>query len=236
MTTIDLETLELHSGSHSPDGVMCLLEAVSQFNNEPWSDSPASVSPVLAAYGRSWNDGMRSNEERASLKQYIPLLVGTAGNPAADEQRSWIALDWLVRVHTVAWLRLAGGSCATHAAALAALPAIMNSDLAQSAQPAIDAAWDAARAAAGDAWDAAWAARAAAWAAGAAARDAWDAAGDARAAAWAAARAAAGDAGAARAAGAALEPIVIELQASAHDLFRRMIAADGTPSAWEKAR
>ncbi|ARK89690.1 hypothetical protein BOC42_00600 [Burkholderia pseudomallei] len=60
------------------------------------------------------------------------------------------------------------------------------------------AAWDAA-------WDAAWAA-------------AWDAA---WAAAWAAAWDAAWDA-----AGAKLEPTVKQLQASAHDLFSRMIDAE----------
>ena len=217
---LNLETLELHSGSHSPDGIMCLMEAVSQYAGHEWSDKDPDVSPVLGAFGRSWNDGLRSNAERASLKQYIPLLIGTAGNPAADEQRVYMALDWLVRTNTVAWLRLAGGPCEVHAVALAALPAILNSDLARSARPTIDAARDAAQYAAGDAGaavgDAGATAGAAARAAGTAARDAW--------AAGAAARAVA------RAAGTALEPTGVELQASAQDLFLRMIAADGAKS------
>jgi hypothetical protein len=179
---------------------------------EPWSDRPQCVSPVLAAFGRAWNDGMRSDEERASLKQYIPRLIGTAGDKALDEKRAWMATDWLVRVHTPAWLRLAG--LTERADKLVALQPITNAAYAASAQGEINAArddayaaWaaagDAARAAAGDAaWAAAWAAARAA-------------AGDA---AWAAARAAARDA-----ARAALEPTVTELQASAHALYSAMI-------------
>jgi hypothetical protein len=128
-------------------------------------------------------------------------------------------LDWLIRVHTVAWLSL-NPALAHHADVLKALPAITCSADLVSVQPKLNAARkdaaaarDAAWAAAGDAaWDAAGAA------AGAAARAA------ARAAAGAAARDAAGDA-AWDAAKQKLEPTVLQLQASAHDLFSRMIDA-----------
>ena len=193
---IDIDTLTLSHGNHSNRAAgTCLLEAVAWWAEEEHSDSPQCVSPVLAAFGRAWNDGMRSNEERATLKTYIPMLIGTAGNPKADERRSWMAMDWLIRVHAVAWLRLAGGDCAVHAATLAALPAILNSDLARQYQPVLGAAWSAAWSAARSAdWSAAWSA---AWSAD------WSAD-------WSAAES-------------ALEPTVIELQASAHDLYRRMI-------------
>ena len=225
---INLDTLTLSAGAHRDrESGTCLLEAVAWWAGEPHSDRPACVSPVLAAFGRSWNDGMRSDEEREQLKPYIPLLVGTAGNPDADERRSYMALDWLVRVHTPAWLRLAGGDCAVHAAKLAALPTILNSQLAADAQPTIDAAGFAAGFAAGAAAGAAGAAgdtvrtavRTAVRAAGAAAA-ATEAAGAAAAATEAAARAAVGVA-----AGVALEPTMAVLQVSAHDLYRRMIDA-----------
>ena len=242
-----IEELVLKSGGHNRRGKesVCLMEAVAWFAHEKHSDHPECVSPVLGAFGRAWNDGMRSDEERESLKQYIPMLVGTAGDAEADERRAWMAVDWLVRVATPAWLRLAGLD--EHADRLAALQPITNAAYAASVQVEIeaaresasaardaagaaarDAAWAAARDAA---WDAAWAAaRDAAWAA------AWDAARDAagaaagaaaRDAAWAAAWDAARDA-----AGAALEPTVIALQASGHDLFDRMIRADEIPASW----
>jgi hypothetical protein len=248
MTKIDIEAVVLKSGAHSsPEDGACLLEVVSLFAGENFGDSPACVDPILAQFGRAWNDGMRSDAERAQLKQYITRLPGTnKGSPLA-QKRGWMALDWLIRVHTAAWLAR-NPRLVHHAETLKILPPITCSDDLVAAQPKLDSAKNdaaAARAAArAAAWDAAGdAAWAAAWdAAGAEARDAawaaaWDAAraaawAAARAAAWAAARAAAGDAAraAARAAagGAAkekLEPTVVELQASAHDLFSRMIDA-----------
>ena len=107
MPTLDLDTLVLRYGSHAPDSQMCLLEAVAYINNEPWTDAPKCVSPVLAAFGRAWNDGMRSHAEREQLKQYIPLLPGTVASPAVEQQRSFMACDWLIRTYSVTWLRLA---------------------------------------------------------------------------------------------------------------------------------
>ncbi|MEF3068012.1 hypothetical protein [Pandoraea apista] len=220
-STLDLETVVLSAGSHDSDsGEHCLLEVVSMFAGEPFGDSPICVDPVLAAFGRAWNDGMRTDEERAQLKQYIPLLVGTAGSKELSDKRSWMAFDWLVRVHCAAWLALTP-ALKVHSDILVSLPEITYRAELDIALPKINEARAAARAAAGAA------AGAAAWdAAGAAARDAaWDAAGAAaRAAAGAAARAAAG-AAAWDAAWDALEPTVKTLQVSAHELFARMIAA-----------
>ncbi|RKP56753.1 hypothetical protein [Pararobbsia silviterrae] len=256
LTLDDLATIDLHRGGHSgPDDGHCLLEVVAMFAGEPFSDNPQCVDPVLRSFGMAWNDGMRSDAERAQLKPYIMRLVGTRKSPELSQKRGWMAMDWLVRVHTAAWLALNPG-LAHHADTLKALPPITCVAELKAAQTKLDeakkdaaaawaAAWAAARAVA---WDAAWAAaRAAAWAAARAA--AWDAAGDAAgaaawaaagAAAWAAARAAAGDAAGAAAwdaawaaAGAAawaaawakLEPTVLALQTSAHELFSRMIDA-----------
>ena len=188
---LDIDKLVLKAGGHRSIGEgACLLEAVSYIAGEPWSDHPQCVSPVIGAFGRAWNDGMRTDEERASLKPYIPRLIGTAGDAEADERRAWLATDWLVRVCTPVWLRLA--KLDEHADKLADLQPIANAAYAASVQGEIAAA----RAAARDA------ARAAAW----------DAAG--------------------AAAGAALEPTVIALQASAHDLFDRLIKAEAPPERW----
>jgi hypothetical protein len=236
-----LPTLKLFEGGHSPtDGQMCALEMVSWLADEPWSDHPQCVCPVLGAFMRSWNDSLPDDERTALLLPFIPRLINTRGSKALEQRRATMAADWLIRTHTVAWLRLA--KLDKQADMLASLPEITDFAQCPSLMPTLTAvrndAAAAGYAAGAAAWDAAWAAAwAAAWdaagaaaraAAGAAARDAagaatraaaWDAAGAAaRAAAGAAARAAAG-----AAARAALKVTKEELQRSAVDLVNRMI-------------
>ena len=214
----------LASGSHkSYEDGMCILEAASYVAGEPWSDTPQCACPVIGVLLRSWNDGLPDDATRDRLlKALIPQIVGTRSTAAVEERRSYLALDWLVRVHAPAWLDLRPELTA-HAKALRELESIADSAGAIAAGKVAHAAWAAAgaaaRAAAGDAagaaaGDAAWAAAAAAARAAAA-----TAAGDAAwAAAWAAAAAAAaaGDA-------AALKSTIASLQASALQLVRDMI-------------
>ena len=190
----------LDHGAHKrfEDGA-CAMEAVAYIAGEPWSDHPKCACQVISAFMRTWNDGLPNEERTALLLPLIPKLVGTRGSEALANRRATMAADWLVRVHTPAWLRLAG--LTAQADALAGLPEItdftntpaLRGPL-EAARSDADAAWAAARAAARDAaWAAAWAA----------ARDA------ARAAAWA-----------------KLEPTRRELQRSAVVLVERMIAAE----------
>ncbi len=188
--------LRLENGSHQgPDEGVCLMEAVAWLAREPHSDEPKCVCPVLGAFGRDLNDRL-DVERRGRLKPLIPALVGTASDGQA-EARGFMAMDWIVRTYTPAWLRLA--RLDTDAEGLESLPEIVNMETLDAARGRLGAvrrsdgvaAWAATRAAA---WAAAWdAAGDAAWAAtrAAAGAAAWDAAG---AAAWAAARAAAVDA------------------------------------------
>jgi hypothetical protein len=231
MTTLDLTTLTLDKGAHDnfAEGA-CLLEAASYMAGEPWTDHPACVSRVIGTFGRSLNDSLPA-ARRQELKTYIPAMLNTADD-GQDEARSYMALDWLIRTYTPAFLDLAG--LTVEAQSLRDLRRIVDLVAAQNAGPVVRqarmkaaAAWAAAGAAAwAAAGAAAWAAAgAAAWdAAGAAARAAaWDAAGAAardaardaaRAAAWAAARAAARD---------VLQPTVDTLQTSAIALLGEMI-------------
>jgi hypothetical protein len=223
------ESLVLKAGGHtSPESGMCVMEAVAYVAGEPWSDHPVCACPVIGAFLRSWNDGLRSDEERTRLlKPLVLRLVESKSTPAVEEARAYLALDWLIRTYTPVWLDLVPG-LQSHAQALRALEAIRDISAADAAGAPVHAAGAAAWAAAGDA--ARDAARAAAWAAaGDAARDAARAAPVAAAgaapvaAAWAAARDAA-RAAAGAAAGDALDPAVATLQASALDLVDRMLA------------
>jgi hypothetical protein len=173
----------LSKGSHpTPDAGRCAMEWVSYLAGEPHSDQPVCVSPVLKAFCISFNDAL-DDEQRQKLRPYLARTIGTAGD-GLDEQRAWMAADWLIRTFTPAWLDLAG--LHDHASNLRSLGAVISTETCKAAQPTLDkaakdayAAGDAAGAAAGAAaWDAA------RDAAGAAARAAaWDAARDAAGAA-----------------------------------------------------
>jgi len=110
MTTLARELpsdLILLSGSHEPDGQMCIMEAAAYVAGEPWTDRPQCVCPMIAAFLRSWNDSIRDDAHRtALLKPLIPKVVGSRSTPAVELQRSYLAFDWLVRVQVPAWLDL----------------------------------------------------------------------------------------------------------------------------------
>ena len=248
LTPEQIADIELDRGNHAYSGQgHCLLEVVSLFAGEPFSDHPHCVDPVLAAFGRHWNDGLPSNEARARLKRYIPLLPGTKRGKALSMQRSWMAFDWLVRIHLPAWLDLVP-ALSEHAAALRALDPITGEPELVKAMPALERAEKAAIAAEASAGAGAWAS---AWAAvgasaGVAARaavtrtciNASKAAGDCGVtAARVAAKAASpgGKYAAVRiAAYQVLAPVTLKLQASAHDLYMAMINAEPS-DAFEEA-
>ncbi len=221
----------LKNGGHSgPTEGACVMEAVAYIAGEKWSDHPECVSPVIAAFLRNWNDNLPTDADRDRLlKPLIPKIINTRSTQAVEKQRSYLALDWMIRTFLPAWLRLA--KINDHADNVEALAPIVDMATATAAAPVVRAANDVASKARAAAWaaagDAAWAAAgdAAGDAAWAAARDAaWAAAGDAaRAAAWDAAWAAAGDA-AWDAAWTALSATRDQLQLSAVDLVERMAA------------
>jgi len=220
---LGLEGITLKSGSHERrESGVCAMEALAWIAGEPHSDDPQCACPVIGAFMRSWNDGLPNDEDRTRLlRPLLPLLVGSRSTEAVEIQRSWLALDWLARECAPAFLSLRDDLKA-HAVALRGLAPLTDSKSAKAAQKTLDAARDAARAAAGAAArDAAGAAAGAA--ARAAARDAagaaaWDAA---RAAAWAAAGDAARD---------ALAPTVKTLQLSATELVKRMVSVTSEAS------
>jgi hypothetical protein len=173
MQVLDLDALTLSSGSHkSPSEGHCLLEVVSMFAGEPFSDRPRCVCPVLAAFGRSWNDGL-PDADRGQLKQYIPRLLNTRSSKAVEDRRALMAADWLIREFIPAWLELTP-ALKLHAEALRAHPEIADTAGFLSIAPILLAAREDAAAARAAAWDAAWVA---------AGDAAWDAARDAAGAA-----------------------------------------------------
>ncbi len=246
MQTVDTD-YRLSAGRHSsPEDGRCAMEWVSYLAGEPHSDEPSCVSPVLRAFCISFNDDL-DDTTRQRLRPYLARTIGTSrdGN---DEERAWMAMDWLVRMHTPVWLQLAGLTEA--ARRLRTLPAVVGHDELVAAHGELlmaraeaRTAWTAGRSVA---WTIAWsagrlAAREIGWASAAAA--AWAAArigtGDILGVrVRAAARATAGDAAGAYVRGVcgrvtrsaareasrtALGPTVQELQRSGFELLERML-------------
>ena len=156
-------TITLASGSHpapAPDCAnpqRCLFEAYNWLDRREHTDAcPRGVSPVLHAYGMRLNDAL-PDDRRQELRRYLPNgtspLAGTAKD-GKDTTRGYIALDWLIRISTPAWLDLAG--LTADAAALRDLRRVDGSAAVKAAGPVVrDARGHAAAAAAAAAADAA---------------------------------------------------------------------------------
>ncbi|HTU96313.1 MAG TPA: hypothetical protein VMF14_10775 [Solirubrobacteraceae bacterium] len=240
-------------GTHaSPQDGRCAMEWVSYLAGEPHSDQPICVSPVLRAMCIALNDGLEQ-DPRQRLRPYLTRTIGTA-NDGLDTDRGWMAMDWLARVYTPAWLHLAGLTGTARsleaAAEITGPPELMAGlELLEGARrdartararafgSPLPTGWAAAVAAGVAGREAAWAcAGAAAWAAarigiGDVAGDraraaARAAAGDAAAIAVRRSRASACHAGARAAAHAALAPTLERLAGSALTLLDRMLPTE----------
>lgn len=91
----------------NPDQGLSALEAAAYLAGEPHSDQPACASPSIAAFIRTWGDGLKQAERDGLLLPLVPRLVGTNGSEALERRRIAMVADWLVRSHVPAWFRLA---------------------------------------------------------------------------------------------------------------------------------
>ena len=151
------ETITLYKGNHTSeecaDGKRCLFEWFNWLIRQRNTDAcPPGVSPVLHTFGMRLNDALPDGKRQElifALPNGTSPLAGTADD-GLDEARSYMALDWLIRTYTPAWLDLAG--LTAEAAGLRELRRIVDLVAAQSAGPAVRQAREnaaAARAAAG---------------------------------------------------------------------------------------
>src|SRR5437879_368052 len=135
--TLDLDAIRLKRGAHPSLQVgACILELVSYVAGEKWSDHPACVSPVIAAFLRRWNDDL-DDDDRQRLKPFIGRVIGTSTGPADDRRRAWTLADWVARTYLPAWLRLA--KLDAQAAAVEALPELTDAGDWQAVRPTLEA-------------------------------------------------------------------------------------------------
>jgi hypothetical protein len=103
-----LDTIVLKSGSHTSlnDGA-CPMEVVSWLCEEPWSDHPRCACPVVGAFVRRFSDSIRDDSTRTCLfRSLLPKLVGSRSVRDVERARGWLAVAWLMRVCTPAFLEL----------------------------------------------------------------------------------------------------------------------------------
>jgi hypothetical protein len=82
------QTIRLSAGRHrSPHAGACVMELASMLADEPFSDRSGTVSPVLGALLRTYNDGV-GDDLRQDLIPIAPLIVGTAGSRGLEGERA----------------------------------------------------------------------------------------------------------------------------------------------------
>jgi hypothetical protein len=153
-----VQALEIGHGSHDApavngpaSGQACVMEMVAYVAGEPWSDHPKCACPVITSFLIRWNDDLPDADRTRLIKPLIPKVADTRSTKAVEERRSFMALDWLIREHTPAWLGLVP-ALAQHVDVLKALGEVCDMDSATAAGNAVraaqkdaDAAWAAAR-------------------------------------------------------------------------------------------
>jgi predicted component of type VI protein secretion system len=86
------QTVRLSRGRHrSPSAGVCVMELASMLGGEPFSDRSRSVSPVIGAFLRTYNDGI-DDERRQDLYRVAADVVGTAEGREAERRRAAMCL------------------------------------------------------------------------------------------------------------------------------------------------
>jgi hypothetical protein len=89
-----IASVRLEPGRHrSADDGVCVVELASMIGGERFSDRPGCVCDVIAAFLRTWNDGV-SYADRQRLEPYAALVVGTGGHRRISRIRRDICLSY----------------------------------------------------------------------------------------------------------------------------------------------
>jgi hypothetical protein len=69
------------------------MEVASMLGEEPFTDEPRCVCPVIAEFLRTYNDQV-DDARRQDLFAYAALVVGTRDDPRTERRRANMCLDW----------------------------------------------------------------------------------------------------------------------------------------------
>jgi hypothetical protein len=93
--TASYQTVTLARGKHtSPRSGACVMELASMLAGEPFSDRPAAVCPIVAAFLRAYNDAV-DDAHRQDLYVYAAAAVGTRASWPLMRLRARLCLEEL---------------------------------------------------------------------------------------------------------------------------------------------
>ncbi len=103
MGPVTYQTIKLTKGKHtSKEHGACVMELASMLADEPFSDHPASVCPVMAALLRAYNDSV-DDRRRQDLYSYAAKVVGSRGSAELERLRYEHVSAWTAQSKTRRW-------------------------------------------------------------------------------------------------------------------------------------
>ena len=95
MGPVTYQTIKLSKGKHtSKEHGACVMELASMLADEPFSDHPASVCPVIASVLRAYNDSV-DDRRRQDLYGYAAKVVGSRGPTELERRRAEHVRAWM---------------------------------------------------------------------------------------------------------------------------------------------
>jgi hypothetical protein len=94
MSPFSHQTIKLSKGKHaSPEDGACVMELASMLADEPFSDHPAAVCPVVGSFLRAYNDSI-DDGRRQDLYAYASQVVGSRATLSVQRQRAERLAEW----------------------------------------------------------------------------------------------------------------------------------------------
>lgn len=98
MSHVTHQTIKLSKGRHtSAEEGACVMELASMLADEPFSDHPASVCPVIGSCLRAYNDWI-DERRRQDLYMYASKVVGTRSSQEVQQARAARVTAWVGEV------------------------------------------------------------------------------------------------------------------------------------------
>ena len=106
MSSVSYQTIKLSKGKHTSaqDGA-CVMELASMLGGERFSDHPESVSPVIGAFLRAYNDWI-DDRRRQDLYGYASKVVGSRSRDDVEQARADRLAAWAMQMRRRTWTRM----------------------------------------------------------------------------------------------------------------------------------
>ena len=97
MAPVTHQTIRLSKGKHtSQEHGACVMELASMLAGEPFSDHPASVSPVIGSLLRAYNDSI-DDGRRQALYAYAAKVVDSLASAEVEQRRIEHVTSWMFK-------------------------------------------------------------------------------------------------------------------------------------------